>query len=149
MGLPVNASAIIVLVCFAAMVDTCSPNHRDNGWSLGIETMDELTNSDPRWFFKLGTDRAPHPTTIYSFMPYQNGQWVDLTATYDTQQMSLYVNGVRVASSAAQRGIMFHPFTRGCKDIVVGGVTQKVSQSDTGIPLIVAGSHKDDSYIFR
>ncbi|XP_030063408.1 pappalysin-1 [Microcaecilia unicolor] len=105
----------------AGLYDKCSYTSRDRGWVLGIQTMSDEGNRDPRYFFSLKTDRARKLTTITAHRSYLPNQWVYLVATYDGRLMKLYVNGAQVAISGEQVGGIFSPLTRKCKILMIGG----------------------------
>lgn len=88
---------------------------------MGIHTISDQGNRDPRYFFSLKTDRARQVTTINAHRSYLPGQWVYLAATYDGRLMKLYVNGAQVATSGEQVGGIFSPLTQKCKVLMLGG----------------------------
>lgn len=103
------------------LYDKCSYTSRDRGWVLGINTVSDQGNRDPRYFFSLKTDRARKVTTIAAHRSYLPNQWVHLAATYDGHLMKLYVNGAQVATSGEQVGSIFSLLTLKCKVLMVGG----------------------------
>ncbi|NXO38739.1 PAPP1 protein, partial [Locustella ochotensis] len=103
------------------LYDKCSYTSRDRGWVLGINTVSDQGNRDPRYFFSLKTDRARKVTTIAAHRSYLPNQWVHLAATYDGRLMRLYVNGAQVATSGEQVGSIFSPLTLKCKVLMLGG----------------------------
>ncbi|XP_045325553.1 pappalysin-1 [Leopardus geoffroyi] len=103
------------------LYDKCSYTSRDRGWVVGIHTVSDQGNRDPRYFFSLKTDRARQGTTIHAYRSYLPGQWVHLAATYDGRLMKLYVNGAQVATSGEQVGGIFSPLTQKCKVLMLGG----------------------------
>uniref|UniRef100_A0A8V1AM27 Pappalysin-1 n=1 Tax=Gallus gallus TaxID=9031 RepID=A0A8V1AM27_CHICK len=105
----------------AGLYDKCSYTSRDRGWVLGINTVSDQGNRDPRYFFSLKTDRARKVTTIAAHRSYLPNQWVHLAATYDGHLMKLYVNGAQVATSGEQVGSIFSLLTLKCKVLMVGG----------------------------
>ncbi|NXF77960.1 PAPP1 protein, partial [Sclerurus mexicanus] len=105
----------------AGLYDKCSYTSRDRGWVLGINTVSDQGNRDPRYFFSLKTDRARKVTTIAAHRSYLPNQWVHLAATYDGHLMRLYVNGAQVATSGEQVGSIFSPLTLKCKVLMLGG----------------------------
>ncbi|KAJ7993848.1 hypothetical protein DPEC_G00258960 [Dallia pectoralis] len=105
----------------AGLYDKCFYTSSDRGWLLGIQAISEQANKDPRFFFSLKTDRAHKVTTITSNTRYLPNQWSYLVATYDGQQMKLFVNGAQVAVSPEQSGEIFSPLTKKCKVLMVGG----------------------------
>lgn len=90
---------------------------------MGIHTVSDQGNRDPRYFFSLKTDRARQVTTINAHRSYLPGQWVYLAATYDGRLMKLYMNGAQVATSGEQVGGIFSPLTQKCKVLILGGST--------------------------
>ncbi|XP_042715627.2 pappalysin-1 isoform X2 [Chrysemys picta bellii] len=105
----------------AGLYDKCSYTSRDRGWVLGIKTVSDQGNRDPRYFFSLRTDRARKVTTIATHRSYLPNQWVHLAATYDGHLMKLYVNGAQVATSGEQVGKIFSLLTLKCKVLMIGG----------------------------
>ncbi|XP_015263086.1 PREDICTED: pappalysin-1 [Gekko japonicus] len=105
----------------AGLYDKCSYTTRDRGWVLGINTVSDQGNRDPRYFFSLKTDRARKVTTITDHRSYLPNQWVHLAVTYDGCLMKLYVNGAQVATSREQVGSIFSPLTLKCKVLMLGG----------------------------
>ncbi|NXR28983.1 PAPP1 protein, partial [Cinclus mexicanus] len=105
----------------AGLYDKCSYTSRDRGWVLGINTVSDQGNRDPRYFFSLKTDRARKVTTIAAHRSYLPNQWVHLAATYDGHLMRLYVNGAQVATSGEQVGSIFSLLTLKCKVLMLGG----------------------------
>ncbi|XP_075762103.1 pappalysin-1 isoform X1 [Pelodiscus sinensis] len=105
----------------AGLYDKCSYTSRDRGWVLGINTISDQGNRDPRYFFSLKTDRARKVTTIATHRSYLPNQWVHLAATYDGHLMKLYVNGAQVATSGEQMGSIFSLLTLKCKVLMMGG----------------------------
>ncbi|XP_061460291.1 pappalysin-1 [Rhineura floridana] len=105
----------------AGLYDKCSYTTRDRGWVLGINTISDQGNRDPRFFFSLKTDRARKVTTITDHHSYLPNQWVHLAVTYDGRLMKLYVNGAQVATSGEQVGHIFSPLTVKCKVLMLGG----------------------------
>ncbi|KAM7143849.1 pappalysin-1 [Macrochelys suwanniensis] len=105
----------------AGLYDKCSYTSRDRGWVLGINTVSDQGNRDPRYFFSLKTDRARKVTTIATHRSYLPNQWVHLAATYDGHMMRLYVNGAQVATSGEQVGSIFSLLTFKCKVLMIGG----------------------------
>ncbi|XP_054854549.1 pappalysin-1 [Eublepharis macularius] len=105
----------------AGLYDKCSYTTRDRGWVLGINTVSDQGNRDPRYFFSLKTDRARKVTTITDHRSYLPNQWVHLAVTYDGRLMKLYVNGAQVATSGEQVGSIFSPLTLKCKVLMLGG----------------------------
>ncbi|ELW70629.1 Pappalysin-1 [Tupaia chinensis] len=103
------------------LYDKCSYTSRDRGWVVGIHTVSDQGNRDPRYFFSLKTDRARQVTTINAHRTYLPGQWVYLAATYNGRLMKLYVNGAQVATSGEQVGGIFSPLTQKCKVLMLGG----------------------------
>ncbi|NXD25922.1 PAPP1 protein, partial [Spelaeornis formosus] len=103
------------------LYDKCSYTSRDRGWVLGINTVSDQGNRDPRYFFSLKTDRARKVTTIAAHRSYLPNQWVHLAATYDGHLMRLYVNGAQVATSGEQVGSIFSLLTLKCKVLMLGG----------------------------
>ncbi|XP_050782853.1 pappalysin-1 [Gopherus flavomarginatus] len=105
----------------AGLYDKCSYTSRDRGWVLGINTVSDQGNRDPRYFFSLKTDRARKVTTIATHRSYLPNQWVHLAATYDGHLMKLYMNGAQVATSGEQVGTIFSLLTLKCKVLMIGG----------------------------
>ncbi|XP_048368584.1 pappalysin-1 [Sphaerodactylus townsendi] len=105
----------------AGLYDKCSYTTRDRGWVLGINTVSDQGNRDPRFFFSLKTDRARKVTTITDHRSYLPNQWVHLAVTYNGRLMKLYVNGAQVATSGEQVGSIFSPLTMKCKVLMIGG----------------------------
>ncbi|XP_076126259.1 pregnancy-associated plasma protein A, pappalysin 1b [Alosa pseudoharengus] len=105
----------------AGLFDKCFYASSDRGWLLGIRSVSDHGNRDPRLFFSLKTDRAHKMTTITSNAAYLPGQWVHLAVTYSGQHMRLYGNGAQLAVSREQSGDIFSPLTRKCKVLMLGG----------------------------
>ncbi|XP_056678147.1 pappalysin-1 isoform X2 [Monodelphis domestica] len=105
----------------AGLYDKCSYTSRDRGWAVGIHTISDQGNRDPRYFFSMKTDRARKVTTINAHRSYLPSQWVHLAATYDGRLMKLYVNGAQVAMGSEQVGGIFSPLTLKCKVLMLGG----------------------------
>ncbi|XP_028851708.1 pregnancy-associated plasma protein A, pappalysin 1b [Denticeps clupeoides] len=103
------------------LYDKCFYASSDRGWLLGIRSVSEQGNRDPRYFFSLRTDRAHKTTTITSNAPYSPNQWSHLAITYNGLHMKLFVNGAQVAVSRDQSGEIFSPLTKKCKVLMVGG----------------------------
>uniref|UniRef100_UPI00398EDE05 pappalysin-1-like isoform X1 n=1 Tax=Pristiophorus japonicus TaxID=55135 RepID=UPI00398EDE05 len=103
------------------LYDKCSSSSRDRGWALGIQSVSDLGNRDPRFFFSLKTDRARKTTTITAHQKYHANQWAHLAVTYDGHKMKLYVNGAQVGVSSEQVGDLFSPLSKKCKVLMLGG----------------------------
>uniref|UniRef100_A0AAY4ATE2 Pappalysin-1 n=1 Tax=Denticeps clupeoides TaxID=299321 RepID=A0AAY4ATE2_9TELE len=105
----------------AGLFDKCFYASSDRGWLLGIKTVSEQCNRDPRFFFSLKTDRAHKATAIYSNGRYLPNHWAHVAITYDGLYMKLFINGAQVAVSREQSGDIFSPLTKKCKVLMVGG----------------------------
>ncbi|KAK2816134.1 hypothetical protein Q7C36_022405 [Tachysurus vachellii] len=105
----------------AGLFDKCFYASSDRGWLLGIKTVSEHGNRDPRFFFSLKTDRAHKVTSIHSNTPYLPGHWAHVAITYDGIYMRLFVNGAQTAVSREQSGDVFCSLTKKCKVLMVGG----------------------------
>ncbi|XP_069497247.1 pappalysin-2 [Ambystoma mexicanum] len=105
----------------AGLFDNCSHVAGSKGWSLGIFSPENSGRKDARFFFTLRTDRARRSTTVSVHQNYRPGTWTHLAATYDGQQMILYVDGVRVARHRGQSGALHSPFMASCRTLILGG----------------------------
>ncbi|KAM9324715.1 pappalysin-2 [Gastrophryne carolinensis] len=105
----------------ASMFDNCSHVMNDRGWSIGIRPAVLGSKRDARFYFSLRTDRSPKATTLFSPNRYNPGAWSHLAATYDGQQILLYVNGVQVARAKDQAGPLHSTYISLCRSIMVGG----------------------------
>ncbi|XP_057674681.1 pregnancy-associated plasma protein A, pappalysin 1a isoform X1 [Corythoichthys intestinalis] len=105
----------------AGLYDKCFYASSDRGWLLGIQSVSEHGNRDPRFFFSLKTDRAHKATTIHSNAHYAPNQWAYLAVTYDGIYMKLFVNGAQVGVSREQSGDVFSHLTKKCKVLMIGG----------------------------
>ncbi|XP_026881426.2 pregnancy-associated plasma protein A, pappalysin 1a [Electrophorus electricus] len=105
----------------AGLFDKCFYASSDRGWLLGIKTVSDQGNRDPRFFFSLKTDRAHKVTSIHSNTRYLPGHWVHVAITYDGVYMTLYVDGAQAAVSREQSGDVFCSLTKKCKVLMVGG----------------------------
>lgn len=97
------------------LFDKCFYASSDRGWLLGIKSVSEQGNRDPRFFFSLKTDRAHKVTSIHSNARYLPSRWAHVAVTYDGLYMKLYVNGAQTAVSREQSGDVFSPLTKKCK----------------------------------
>lgn len=105
----------------SGVFDNCSHSVNDKGWTLGIRSQDDRGKKDARFFFSLRTDRIKRSSTILSFHRYQFNKWTHVAATYNGQQMLLYLNGERVARSSQQSGALHSPFMGSCRTLFLGG----------------------------
>ncbi|KAJ6654666.1 hypothetical protein lerEdw1_006688 [Lerista edwardsae] len=101
--------------------DNCSHSVTDKGWTLGIRSQDKRGKKDARFFFSLRTDRIKRSSTILSHHRYQFNTWTHVAATYNGQQMLLYLNGERVARSSQQSGALHSAFMGSCRTLFLGG----------------------------
>ncbi|XP_077309317.1 pappalysin-2 [Lithobates pipiens] len=104
-----------------SMFDNCSHVVSDRGWSIGIRPAVFGSKKDARFYFSLRTDRSPSATTLLSPQSYNAGTWTHLAASYDGQQMLLYVDGVQVARAKDQRGPLHSAYISLCRSLLVGG----------------------------
>ncbi|XP_072854305.2 pappalysin-2 isoform X1 [Pogona vitticeps] len=105
----------------AGVFDNCSHISSDRGWTLGIHSQENPGKKNARFFFSLRTDRIRRASTILAHHHYQSNTWTHLAATYDGQQMLLYLNGERVARSSQQLGDLHSHFMASCRTLVLGG----------------------------
>ncbi|TRY83422.1 hypothetical protein DNTS_000480, partial [Danionella cerebrum] len=105
----------------AGLFDKCFYASSDRGWLVGIKSVSDQGNRDPRFFFSLKTDRAHKVTSIHSNARYMPNHWTHVAVTYDGMFMKLYVNGAQTAVSREQSGGVFSPLTQKCKVLMVGG----------------------------
>lgn len=105
----------------AGLFDNCSHVANSKGWTLGIFSPEHTGKKDARFFFTLRTDRARRSTTVSGHQKYRPGTWTHLAASYDGQQMTLYVDGTRVASHSGQSGALNSPFMDRCRTLILGG----------------------------
>uniref|UniRef100_A0A4W5L620 Pappalysin 2 n=1 Tax=Hucho hucho TaxID=62062 RepID=A0A4W5L620_9TELE len=111
----------------AGVFDNCSYSLSEKGWSVGIRTVEPRGTKDARFFFTLRTDRAPKATTIYGHQHYHPNSWTHLMASYNGHNMTLYIDGAKVAESRLQSGNLYSPFMETCRTLLLGG-----DQSDLG-----------------
>uniref|UniRef100_A0A3Q3M9T1 Pappalysin 2 n=1 Tax=Mastacembelus armatus TaxID=205130 RepID=A0A3Q3M9T1_9TELE len=111
----------------AGVFDNCSHSLSEKGWSVGIRTVEPAGTKDARFYFTLRTDRAVKSTTVYSHQRYQANAWTHLMATYNGQNMTLYVDGAKVCESSLQSGNLYSPFMKTCRTLFLGS-----NQSDYG-----------------
>uniref|UniRef100_A0A8C8LPG2 Sushi domain-containing protein n=1 Tax=Oncorhynchus tshawytscha TaxID=74940 RepID=A0A8C8LPG2_ONCTS len=111
----------------AGVFDNCSYSLSEKGWSVGIRTVEPRGRKDARFFFTLRTDRAPKATTIYGHQRYHPNSWTHLMASYNGHNMTLYIDGAKVAESRLQSGNLYSPFMETCRTLLLGG-----DQSDLG-----------------
>ncbi|XP_055739245.1 pappalysin-2-like isoform X1 [Salvelinus fontinalis] len=111
----------------AGVFDNCSYSFSEKGWSVGIRTVEPGGRKDARFFFTLRTDRAPKATTIYGHQRYHPNSWTHLMASYNGHNMTLYIDGAKVAESRLQSGNLYSPFMETCRTLLLGG-----DQSDLG-----------------
>ncbi|KAA8586684.1 hypothetical protein FQN60_016386 [Etheostoma spectabile] len=111
----------------AGVFDNCSHSLSEKGWLLGIRTVKPAGAKDARFYFTLRTDRAVKSTTVYSHQRYQANAWTHLMATYNGQNMTLYVDGAKVGESSLQSGNLYSPFMKTCRTLFLGS-----NQSDQG-----------------
>uniref|UniRef100_A0A3Q3M245 Pappalysin 2 n=1 Tax=Mastacembelus armatus TaxID=205130 RepID=A0A3Q3M245_9TELE len=114
----------------AGVFDNCSHSLSEKGWSVGIRTVEPAGTKDARFYFTLRTDRAVKSTTVYSHQRYQANAWTHLMATYNGQNMTLYVDGAKVCGFSAlslQSGNLYSPFMKTCRTLFLGS-----NQSDYG-----------------
>ncbi|XP_075994344.1 pappalysin-2 [Genypterus blacodes] len=105
----------------AGVLDNCSHSLSEKGWSVGIRTVEAGSSRDARFFFTLRTDRAVRSTTVYSHQRYHANAWTHLMASYNGQNMSLYVDGAKVGESSLQSGNLYSPFMKACRTLFLGG----------------------------
>ncbi|XP_043941906.1 pappalysin-2 [Protopterus annectens] len=105
----------------AGLLDSCSHSLSNKGWTLGIQAADEYGRRDAQFFFSLRTDRARKPTIIFGQQRYQPNKWTHISATYNSQWMLLYINGIQVSASRGQSGPLHSPFMSSCRQVMLGG----------------------------
>ncbi|XP_077581231.1 pappalysin-2 [Stigmatopora nigra] len=111
----------------AGVYDNCSHSLSEKGWSVGIRTMDSAGTKDARFYFKLRTDRALKSTTVINHRQYKANTWTHLIATYNSHNMTLYVDGAKVGESTLQLGNLYSPFMKTCRTFILGS-----NQSEQG-----------------
>uniref|UniRef100_A0A3Q2YZ81 Pappalysin 2 n=1 Tax=Hippocampus comes TaxID=109280 RepID=A0A3Q2YZ81_HIPCM len=80
----------------AGVYDNCSRSQSEKGWSVGIRSLDPAGTKDARFYFTLRTDRALKATTVVTHQQYSANTWAHLVATYNSHNMTLYVDGAKV-----------------------------------------------------
>ncbi|XP_029474617.1 pappalysin-2 [Rhinatrema bivittatum] len=105
----------------AGLFDNCSHAISDKGWALGIRTVQHYQKKDAHFFFSLRTDQMKRGSTITGYHRYQLGTWTQIAASYNGQQMTLYVDGIQVASSFIQSGALHSSFMASCRTLFLGG----------------------------
>nr|XP_033772401.1 pappalysin-2 [Geotrypetes seraphini] len=105
----------------AGVFDNCSHTISDKGWALGIHTVQHKEKKDACFFFSLRTDQVRRGSVITGYYRYQLGTWTHIAATYNGQQMTLYVDGTRVARSSIQSGALHSSFMASCRTLFLGG----------------------------
>ncbi|XP_075396602.1 pappalysin-2 [Tenrec ecaudatus] len=116
----------------AGVFDNCSHTASDKGWALGIRSGEDKRRRDARFFFSLRTDRVKKATVLMGHSAYQAGTWTHVAATYNGQQMVLYVDGTQVASSSEQSGPLNSPSMASCRSLLLGGVNSEDGHSFRG-----------------
>ncbi|XP_075038287.1 pappalysin-2 isoform X2 [Mixophyes fleayi] len=109
------------------MFDNCSHVVSDRGWSVGIRPAVLGAKRDARFYFSLRTDRSQSATILLSPHRYKPGAWTHLAASYDGQQILLYVDGVLVSRAKGQLGPLHSPYISLCRSLMLGG-----DNSETG-----------------
>ncbi|XP_054625059.1 pappalysin-2 isoform X2 [Dunckerocampus dactyliophorus] len=117
----------------AGVYDNCSHSLSEKGWSVGIRTMDSFGTKDARFYFTLRTDRALKPTTVFSHQQYRANTWTHLIATYNSHNMTLYVDGAKVAESSLQLGDLYSPFMKTCRSFFMGSNQSEQGQGFRGL----------------
>ncbi|MGH0145193.1 UNVERIFIED_CONTAM: hypothetical protein FKN15_042237 [Acipenser sinensis] len=105
----------------AGVFDNCSHSLSDKGWSVGIQSVEPSSRKDARFFFTIHTDRSRKATTVFGHKRYRANTWTHLVASYNTQQMTLYVDGAKVGESSGQSGDLYSPFMNACRTLLLGG----------------------------
>ncbi|XP_062986412.1 pappalysin-2 [Elgaria multicarinata webbii] len=105
----------------AGVFDNCSHIASDKGWTLGIRSQENSGRKNARFFFSLRTDRIKRSSTVLAYHRYQFSTWAHVAATYNGQEMLLYLNGERVARSSQQFGALHSPFMATCRTLILGG----------------------------
>ncbi|XP_053104585.1 pappalysin-2 isoform X2 [Hemicordylus capensis] len=122
----------------AGVFDNCSHVASDKGWTLGIRTQENSGKKDARFFFSLRTDRIKRPSTIFAHHRYQLSTWTHVAATYNGQQMLLYLNGARVARSSQQSGALHSSFMSSCRTLILGGDNSEKGHNFRGYLALLA-----------
>ncbi|KAK6484674.1 pappalysin-2-like [Huso huso] len=105
----------------AGVFDNCSHSLSDKGWSVGIQSVEPSSRKDARFFFTIRTDRSRKATTVIGHKRYHANTWTHLVASYNGQQMTLYVDGAKVGESSGQSGDLYSPFMSACRTLLLGG----------------------------
>ncbi|XP_069837812.1 pappalysin-2 isoform X2 [Dendropsophus ebraccatus] len=103
------------------MFDNCSHVASDRGWSIGIRPAVAEEKRDARFYFSLRTDRSQSATVLMSPHRYQPGIWTHIAATYNGQQVLLYIDGAQVSRAKGQLGPLHSPFISLCRSLMLGG----------------------------
>ncbi|XP_061653811.1 pappalysin-2 isoform X1 [Phyllopteryx taeniolatus] len=116
----------------AGVYDNCSHSLSEKGWSVGIRTMDSAGTKDARFYFTLRTDRALKSTTILNHQRYRANTWTHLIVTYNSHNMTLYVDGAKVGESNLQSGNLYSPFMKTCRTFILGSNQKAQGQGFRG-----------------
>ncbi|XP_049603461.1 pappalysin-2 [Syngnathus scovelli] len=116
----------------AGVYDNCSHSLSEKGWSVGIRTMDSAGTKDARFYFTLRTDRALKATTVVNHQQYRANVWTHLIVTYNSHNMTLYVDGAKVGESNLQLGNLYSPFMKSCRTFILGSNQPEQGQGFRG-----------------
>uniref|UniRef100_A0A3B3ZES9 Sushi domain-containing protein n=1 Tax=Periophthalmus magnuspinnatus TaxID=409849 RepID=A0A3B3ZES9_9GOBI len=116
----------------AGVFDNCSHSLSEKGWSVGIQTLEPGSTKDARFYFTLRTDRAVKSTTVHSHQRYHGNAWTHLMASYNSHNMTLYVDGAKVGESSFQSGNLYSSFMKTCRTFFLGSNQSEKSHSFRG-----------------
>ncbi|XP_077392570.1 pappalysin-2 [Festucalex cinctus] len=115
----------------AGVYDNCS-SLSEKGWSVGIRTVDSAGTKEARFYFTLRTDRALKATTVVNHQQYRANAWTHLIVTYNSHNMTLYVDGAKVGESNLQLGNLYSPFMKTCRTFILGSDQSEQGQGFRG-----------------